>query len=354
MSALGFGQKVTGGGTTPNTINVTNGDKSGNGSLAKAISDALTIPTGKTGTHIVIAANVTVGAADEQITVRARDLTISGAAGSKIRSNLLYFDCTQSDNVKLENLTFEGASTDKKKLRDAIKFDADTGRGPTGFWIDHCHFEAYFDLNITSNAHDPAAGTTLDPLLLTISNCYFHNDHPNGNDHEDNGAIGIHGSTVAGQRNTQTNAYATVCNNYFDHVRRRSPRSSGLCIVHAFNNVLEEWGTSDSDAEQANGMQSGHDGRLVAEANYFKAGPMTETINVSTKAGLLGQLTIDDDDRPGNTVKNIYKAGAVATPQTTAHPDIAQAYADVNLTAPPVQAMTQALRGQIKDTAGTA
>ena len=39
----------------------------------------------------------------------------------------------------------------------------------------------------------------------------------------------------------QTNAYATICNNFFDHVRRRSPRSSGLCVVHAFNNVLVQW-----------------------------------------------------------------------------------------------------------------
>jgi pectate lyase len=147
MSALGFGQKVTGAGTNPNIINLMNGDQSGAGSLAQAILDAETVPTGKTGTEIVIGANMTVDTADRQITVRAQNLTITGLAGSKIKNNSLYFDCTTADNVLLQNLTFKGASDDKKKLRDTIKLDATRGRRSVGFWIDHCHFDAAFDLN---------------------------------------------------------------------------------------------------------------------------------------------------------------------------------------------------------------
>lgn len=282
---------------------------------------------------------MTVSLAPAQIEVHAKNLTITGTAPltSLIDTNTLYFDCTDSDNVILDNLTFTGASNARSKLRDTILIDATNGRGPKGFWIHRCRFEAYFDLNITSNADDPKAGTTLPPLLITISNCYFHNEHPDGSHHENNGAVGIHGATgKTGLRNTKINAYATVCNNYFKTVRRRSPRSSGLCYVHAFNNVLEKWGSSTSDF-QVNGMESGHEGRLVAQANYFIAGPVRETISVSDTPGIPGYLTIDDTDA---TLKNLYNDKAVKTPQTGPPILITKAYTGLHLTPPTVTPMT--------------
>lgn len=350
MSAMGFGQNVTGAGSNPQTINVTNGNTSGEGSLRRALNQAESIPAGKTGTMIVLAANLTIGDDDSQMKVKAKNVTITGPKSSKIGNNLLYFDCASSDNVILQNLTFQGGdSGDETSLRDTIKLDATVGRGPLGFWIDRCLFEAYYDLNFTSNAADAPLGSPLPPLLITISNCLFRNDHPQGSHHENNGAVGIHGFTDESTRNRKTNAFATIYNNYFDHVRRRSPRSSGLCYVHAFNNVLVAWGAAKTDF-QVTGMESGHDGRLAAQANYFVADAVKETIGVSTTAGMPGFLTIDDGDT--SPVKNLYRNGAIPTPPAGTALNLTKAYSGVHVAYPLVQPMTDELGLQLRSAAG--
>jgi pectate lyase len=170
------------------------------------------------------------------------------------------------------------------KPYDTLSIDATKGRGKTGFWIDHCAFEAYKDLSITTNTRDKKGEP---PLLITVSHCYFHDRNPNAG--KDHGALGIHGTGGGDEKNPdsgdrETNAYATVYRNYFETVRRRQPRSSQRTFVHAFNNVLQNWGNGNPNPtpqDQVNAMVSGNFGILASEANYFDAGVFKSTIQVA-------------------------------------------------------------------------
>jgi pectate lyase len=349
MKAIGFGEGVTGGGAQPQVINVENGsDDKDKPTLAAALRAAKAL-NGKP-CAIVIKAGVTVKPRAEPHVVKAKNLTISGEPGSLIRSNLLYFDCAESDNVILRNLSFVGTPAVKDPPRDSIEIDGREGRGPVGFWIDHCDFDAYYDLSVTSNTPDLEKQP---PLLMTVSSCRFHNADPNGKDHRNNGALGIHGSRDKKDPksfNRETNTYATVCRNVFDTTRRRSPRSSGLCYVHAFNNVLNKWGAEKTD-DQVNGMSSGHLGRLVAEANYFLAGPVKEAFEVSVTKDMEGALTVHEDD---DRLRNVYVNGAKKGKQTGKPIDIDAAYRAQRVTVPVVTKMDDALRDQIQASAGLA
>jgi pectate lyase len=207
MPAIGFGMKVTGGGTNPRQIKVKSGADKGADTLA------------------------------EDLKVQAKNLTIRAEKGAIIRLNHIVIDCREADNILLQDLRFEpdkDGEVRKGKTRDSISIDGSKGRGPIGIWIDHCFFEAFFDLSVTSNTRDlPGAP----PLLITVSYCHFHDNDPGGQKADNHGALGIHG---AGSKNNkkvdqETNAYATVYRNFFESVRRRSPRSSNRTFVHAFN-----------------------------------------------------------------------------------------------------------------------
>ncbi len=171
--------------------------------------------------------------------------------------------------------------------RDTIKIDGTEGRLPIGFWIDHCFFESPADLSITTNTRDLPGSPP--PLLLTVSRCHFFDSNPDGEKNRNHGSLGVHGTgtknSVTGREDQKTNAYATICLNYFESTRRRSPRSSNRTFVHAFNNVLEKWGTSKpgNDPDQENGMSAGHFSILAAEANYFKAGALKDPIEIAKK-----------------------------------------------------------------------
>jgi pectate lyase len=297
MSAIGFGQNVTGGGTNPNRIMVTSGKNSGPGTLAKAIENANDADGRET--EIVIKANIDPN--ETELIVRAKNLTIRAEGSAVINRNLLCFDCRKADNIWLTDLRFD--SDGKNNPRDTLLIDATQGRGKKGFWIDHCSFEAYYDLNITSNTSDKEGEP---PLLITVSHCRFHDRNQTGEDSRNHGALGIHG---AGEQSQNTNSYATVYHSYFQNVRRRSPRSSRRTFVHAFNNVLENWGNGNRDADpgrdQVNAMESGNFGLLAAEANYFDAGKFKSTILVAR------------GDEPGklfvgvNNLVNLYLNGAL-------------------------------------------
>ena len=309
MSAIGFGQNVTGGGKNPDRIEVTNGKNNGSGTLADAI-DKANKADGR-GMEIVIKTNIDPNIdpkkpKEPKLIVRAKNLTIRAEGGAVINRNLLYFDCTKADNVWLTDLRFN--SDGESNPPDTILIDATEGRGKKGFWIDHCSFEAYKDLNITSNTKDKKGEP---PLLITVSHCRFHDLDPTGEAHRDHGALGIHGAGEKhGMKQDQkTNAYATVYRNYFQNVRRRSPRSSRLTFVHAFNNVLENWGNGDPNADpgkdQVNGMASGNFGILTAEANYFSAGAFKSAIIVA-KGKEPGQLFVGIGE-----LVNLYLNGAL-------------------------------------------
>lgn len=303
MSAIGFGKNVTGGGRKPGRIEVTKGKNSGSGTLADAIEEA-NRAKGR-DLEIVITADVEPNETDLKVT--ARNLTIRSERGAVLNRNHLVFDCTKADNIWLADLRFD--SDGLSKPRDTISIDATEGRGETGFWIDHCSFEAYYDLSITSSTRDKKGAP---PLLITISHCRFHDRNPNGADHRNHGALGIHGTGGGDDKNPgpsdrETNAYATIYRNYFENVRRRQPRSSQRTFVHAFNNVLKDWGIAGpvTPADQVNGMVSGNFGILAAEANYFDAGPFKSTIMVA-KGKEPGQLIVGTGEHV-----NLYVNGAL-------------------------------------------
>ncbi len=348
MKAIGFGKNVTGGGKNPERIEVRSGDNKGPGTLAAAIKEANNAPS---GSHREIVLQTNVARNKEDLIVRAKNLTIRAEQGAVLTMNHLVFDCAAADNVLLRDLRFEPAVDNKEKPRDSISIDGSEGRGKIGFWIDHCSFEAFYDLSVTANTRDLKGAP---PLLLTISHCLFHDNDPDGEAHRNHGALGIHGS---GKKNNpdgpdrETNAYATVCRNFFDHTRRRSPRSSNQTFVHAFNNVLENWGTSKpgDKADQENGMSAGHFGILAVEANYFAAGALKATIEIAKKD--LPRLLVATGD-----FKNVYKKGAIAAKNLGDPIDILEEYraglGDRKTALPEREPMTDALRDVIKAEAG--
>ena len=286
MSAIGFGKNVTGGGSNPvNWIDVTSGKNSGPDTLDEAIKKANKADGHETVIMIKTNIDPNVDPDDPKkptLIVRARNLTIQAQGGFVINRNKLYFDCTAADNILLTNLDFRSDGVNEPN--DTILIDATKGRGKKGLWIDHCSFEAYNDLNITSHAADLEEG--MPPLLISISHCRFYDKDPGGGHSRNHGALGIHGAGEDGEgQNQHTDSYATLYRNYFQKVRRRSPRSSRKNFVHAFNNVLENWGNgdhgADPDRDQVNAMESGNIGRIVAEANYFEAGNFKSTIIVA-------------------------------------------------------------------------
>ncbi len=312
MNAIGFGQNVTGGGSNPKRIEVTKRKNSGLGTLADAIDKANKADGRET--EIVIQTDIDPNfdpknPKNPTLVITARNLTIRAEGDFTINRNKLYFDCTKADNVWLADLQFDSDGVNEPN--DTILIDATMGRGKKGFWIDHCSFEAYNDLNITAKTRDQKGEP---PLLITVSHCRFHDRNPEGGKDStsfNHGALGIHGTAEKkGQtRDKKTNAYATVYRNYFQDVRRRSPRSSQLTFVHAFNNVLENWGNGDPKADpskdQANGMASGNFGILAAEANYFYAGKVKSAIHVA-KGKEPGKLFVGV-----NQLVNLYLNGAL-------------------------------------------
>jgi pectate lyase len=351
MQALGFGAKVTGGGSNPTIFPVKSGKTDGPDTLTDALKKVKAL-NGQPA-KIVIKKGVTVQRTRKH-TIEVQNLTIAGEPNSLLDNNQFYFDCQTSDNILLQNLTFRGTPAVNEKPKDTIDFDANKGRGPIGFWIDHCSFGPYFDLNITANAAD-LADKNADPLLITVSSCLFENDNPDGKDRENNGALGISGPTGVDPKkgspppNTRINAYATVCRNLFRTVRRRSPRSSGLCHVHAFNNVLLKWGVKGASSDQSNGMVSGHNGRFVADANYFLAGPLDEAIQVSATPDVEGHLTVHEKD---DTLRNVYENGATKAKTVGTEIDINADYRARKVAVPPVMKMDEKRRNEIEAEAG--
>jgi len=339
MSAIGFGQKVTGGeGPNSAVLDVTTGNPAGPESLTVRLEEAKKRSNAGQSTVIVIKKGITVTFEEEPRKIRARNLTITGEQGATIHRRLLELDCEEADNVILRDLIFDGTPSIRQMPTDSVHLDALKGRGPTGFWIDHCLFKAVFDLSFTANTKDVEGAP---PLLLTVSGCRFENDDPGGVNRENNGALGVHGfnsDSNESDRDLKTNAYATICDNYFLRTRRRAPRSSNLTFVHAFNNVLEDWGAPESvrgtDPEQSNGMISGNFGLLVAEANYFQAGTapgsMKEAITVA--AGKQpGRLTV-----PPSVIsrRNLYVNGAIEATTVGLALSVSDAYATVHLYPP--------------------
>jgi pectate lyase len=336
MGAIGFASKATGG-AGGKLITVDSGRTSGSGTLQDAIDKA----NASTGSTIIeIASGVVVQPI--KLTVVASNLTIRGVDDTHVLGNVGFeFDFSQGNNIILSNLCFRSdeACTVDPKQRDCIKILAEAMKTTRqAIWIDRCRFQAYYDMCITSNS---ATATGRGPLLITVSNCHFFDPDPTNQYARNHGAIGIHG---VGDLKTG-NTLATICNNYFRNVRRRSPRCSNGCFTHAFNNVLDQWGAGAS-TDQVNGMDSGNGGRLVAEANWFQAGAVfKETIHVD---GSGAALTVG-----ASPLQNIYRNGAVATVAVGTEITTAELYAGAGVAVPPTpKAMTTEVKDAIIAGAG--
>ena len=362
MSAIGFGRNVTGGGKNPQPIKVKNGDNKGPDTLTAAIEKANGAKRGS-NLEIVIQTDIAPNDKDLEI-VGVENLTIRAERDAVLAQNHLVFK--KSDNILLQDLRFVPGEVRPKRdnrPRDAISIDGTEGRGKLGFWIDHCFFEAFFDLSVTANTKDLKGEP---PLLMTVSYCHFHDNDPGGNENPkandttvNHGSLGIHG---AGSKNNpndvdqETNAYATVCRNFFDHTRRRSPRSSNRTFVHAFNNVLLNWGTPDFqgyDRNQANGMSAGHFGILAVEANYFYAGVLIkETIEITDKKGEEPRLLVATGDLVNQYRNNATPAKNVGKPPIDILEEYRKGLNDKKAEIPEREPMTDALSEIIKAQAG--
>lgn len=336
MGAIGFASKATGG-TGGKLIKVDSGKTSGSGTLKDAI-DKANVSTGST--IIQIASGVVIEPI--KLSVVASNLTIRGVDDTHVLGNVgLEFDFSRGNNIILSNLCFRSdeACEEDAKQRDCIKILAEAMKTTRqAIWIDRCRFEAYYDMCITSNsATAPGRG----PLLITVSNCHFVDADPTNQNARNHGAIGIHGVGDLKSGNT----LATICNNHFRNVRRRSPRCSNGCFTHAFNNVLELWGAGAS-TDQVNGMDSGNGGRLVAEANWFQAGAVTkEAIHVD---GSGAALTVG-----APPLQNVYKNGAAVAAAVGAAISTADLYTGAGVVVPPTpKAMTTEVKDAIIAGAG--
>jgi pectate lyase len=363
MNAIGFGRNVTGGGEDPKTLKVKCGDNEGPDTLAAAIEKA---NNAKPGSNLEILIQTDVAHNKKDLVVTAQNLTIRAQRGVVITLNHLVFDCRKADNILLQDLRFEpgkGRPNRKNPPRDAISIDGTQGRGPKGFWIDHCYFEAFFDLSVTANTKDIEGET---PLLLTVSYCHFHDNDPGGNEKPkdddttvNHGSLGIHG---AGSKNNpkdvdkNTNAYATVCRNFFESTRRRSPRSSNRTFVHAFNNVLLKWGTPNFEEgdkpKQSNGMSAGHFGILAVEANYFDAGEQKETIEITPKADEKPRLLVGTGDLVNLYRNKATEANSFGKPPIDVRQEYRDGLDDKKAEIPQRDPMTDALAVTIKAEAG--
>lgn len=334
MGAIGFASNATGG-AGGKVITVSSGKTAGSGTLKDAI-DKANASTGST----IIRINPGVLVDPIKLIVVASNLTIEGVDDSHVLGNVgLEFDFSRGNNIILRNLCFRSdeACSEDAKQRDCIKILAEAMKTTRqAIWIDRCRFQAYYDMCITSNS---ATAAGRGPLLITVSNCDFVDADPTNQYARNHGAIGIHGVGDLKSGNT----LATICNNHFRNVRRRSPRCSNGCFTHAFNNVLELWGAGAS-TDQVNGMDSGNGGRLVAEANWFQAGGLKEAIHVD---GSGATLTVG-----AAPLQNIYRNGAVPAVAVGAEIPTAELYAGAGVAPPTPKAMTTGVKDTIIAGAG--
>jgi pectate lyase len=223
--AEGFGQHTDGGSGGP-VCWVTSLADSGEGSL-RACAEAPVRQqvrfrvSGEIHLHSMIAVH-----SDKTIDGRGAEIRISGQGLS----------LTGVSNVILANLIFENG--DRGPDDDAVHISD----GTRNVWIDHCSLSSWGDglIDITRGATD-----------ITVSWCRF-------TSHDKVMLIGA-SPRETGDRDIRV----TLHHNLFLATEERHPRLR-FGKVHAYNNVLERWGSY--------GMASTMSGELLSQANVFVAG----------------------------------------------------------------------------------
>ncbi len=232
--------------------------------------------------------------------IRAKGLTIAGADGKSIvlRKLRLRIDLDVSDNIVIRNLTFRSDGADDD-ARDAIAFEplspparppASTPAGAVNARITECSFDGYYDIAVDSDV-DPRHPR----LLLNVDHCLFFDTRPgapittkkNGKqilEFANRGAINIASADTVG------NASATVADNVFIQVWRRTPRVARGNQAHIFNNLVYQWGAGyPADGTAVGGdewvaMVADNGGEAAIQGNRFIPYPgkltANKTINV--------------------------------------------------------------------------
>lgn len=268
----GFGQRVTGCGEHPkHVVEVRTWSQ---------LEDALEGAESRPRTRIVVADKI--DGDGDVLCVAARDLTLCATPGAKLVGVRIDVDGTKSDNVVFQDLTLTptgtGKGSDGYRPADGFHFLTPGASCDKGFWIDHCTFAAFPDQCVQTYT---ATGDA-EQLRLSISHCAFF-----GNPHwHDQGSVEISGWAPDGPGQDAddrpgSGVHVSLYRNYFHRSRRRAPRSSEGCFVHAWNNVLVDWGSAKPHAKQSNGMEAGNNGLLAAVANWFEAGEHKQTIEVA-------------------------------------------------------------------------
>lgn len=328
---LGFGQRVTGGAAAePTEV----------GSLDELTAAIKAANNATEPTVIVVTKDIAAEDAERTYELTGRRLTIYGNPGKSLDG--IGFVVTESaDDILFQNLTFRVVKNDGKEPYpdDSIVFRTRRAAGEVGFLIDHCTFEAVPDMNVQTSAEEPGD----EWLLLSIADCRFEGDpRRNGS-----GSVEIAGNADQDGSTYAVNASVLRC--CFVNARRRSPRSSRGTFVHAYNNVLRNWGAAGDDDKQSNGMASGAGGQLAVIANWFDAGDLKLTVEVrpakdGDPAGLVQHAS-------GGVDTNVYEDRAYP-PDQNDDLDIDVRYTTIGLDAPVPLPMTEELADTIRDEAG--
>lgn len=256
--AEGFGRRVTGGGASPTVFWAGKLDE-----LRTAIDQANADPD---GSAVVVTDTIKAKDGEVLLPLTGTKITIYGNKGTSLKGIGFVVGPT-ADDILFQNLTFDIVEPDGKEAYpdDTIVLSVLRTPGTAGYWIDHCTFKGVPDQNI--QLHADAEGSEW--LLLSISDCRFEGN----TDFRDQGSIEIGGYDYPPDAKYDVNV--SVYRNYFDEPRRRSPRSSRGTFVHAYNNVLHNWG---ADKGASNGMASGANGALAVIGNCFDAGKVKRTV----------------------------------------------------------------------------
>lgn len=266
MSAIGYGSNATGG-TDP--FVVTSLADSGSGTLRDALSvEGRLITFGVSGeiklkSSLVIKSNTTIEG-------NRINLLRNGFHGIVGAIPLI--------NVIIRGIDFHTPYTSgspcwmpkdpiaTKVCGNGIAIDGKSGIPNQNYniWIDDCTF-------IRSGAKCITLwdGTT----NVTVSNCRMYSSF-----------FGLlAGNTHGGPK---LPSKITVYRCLFSGIRRRQPKCSEGVMMHAFNNVIENWGSTVDDYGSAAGLQ----GQMLLEKNIFDPGP---------KGNKAKAYTAGDDDHGG-------------------------------------------------------
>lgn len=252
----------------------------------------------------------------QNFTIARNDVTIS-ATGDVILNNIGFtIDLDASDNIVIENIAFRSNGKFDSAARDAIKLEhrgsapASTA-GSVSVRITRCSFDGYFDIAIDSEFQSGR------PLVnVTIDRCLFFESRPG----KPNATVVQNGRTIrkfanrgainiASAPSVSGGALATISNNVFIDVWRRSPRVALGNKAFIYNNLLFRWGKGNTDnngegTDEWVGMEIDNNALAVIERNRFipwhNKLEANKTINIDRVPATAAAVDIGNADENAN------------------------------------------------------